>query len=103
MQSKLMTMTEAARLVRSGSTIAIGGSIIRRSPAAFVRELIRQHVTDLRVLAFPAGFTMDMLAGAGAVKRVEAVYEGLFQFGMAFNFRRGVESGAIEVRDFPET
>jgi glutaconate CoA-transferase, subunit A len=103
MERKLMTMAEAARLVPSGSSIAIGGSIIRRSPAAFVRELIRQGVSDLRVLAFPAGFTMDMLAGAGAVKRVEAVYEGLFQFGMAHNFRRGVEAGRIEVRDFPES
>ncbi len=103
MQRKLMTMSEAARLIPSGSSIAVGGSIIRRSPAAFIRELIRQRVTDLRILAFPAGFTMDMLAGAGAVKRVEAVYEGLFQFGMAYNFRRGVEEGRIEVRDFPET
>jgi glutaconate CoA-transferase subunit A len=103
MKRKLVTMAEAASLVPSGSTIAIGGSIIRRSPAAFVRELIRQGTKDLHILAFPAGFTMDMLAGAGAVRRVEAVYEGLFQFGMAYNFRRGVESGAIEIRDFPET
>jgi len=103
MKRKLTQLADAARLVSSGSSIAIGGSIIRRSPAAFVRELIRQGLTDLRVLAFPAGFTMDMLAGAGALKRVEAVYEGLFQFGMAYNFRRGVEAGKIEVRDFPET
>lgn len=103
MQRKLIGLSEAARLVPSGSSIAIGGSIIRRSPVAFVRELIRQGVTDLRVLAFPAGITTDMLAGVGALKRVEAVYEGLFQFGMAYNFRRGVEAGEIEVRDFPET
>ncbi len=103
MECKLIGLSEAAGLVPSGSSIAIGGNIIRRSPAAFVRELIRQGARDLRILAFPAGFTMDLLAGAGALKRVEAVYEGLFQFGMAFNFRRGVEAGEIEVRDFPET
>jgi glutaconate CoA-transferase subunit A len=103
MQRKLMQLTDAARLVPSGSSIAIGGSIIRRSPVAFVRELIRQGVRDIHVLAFPAGITTDMLAGVGALRRVEAVYEGLFQFGMAYNFRRGVEAGLIEVRDFPET
>jgi glutaconate CoA-transferase subunit A len=65
--------------------------------------LIRQGVKDLHVLGFPAGITTDMLAGVGALKRVEAVYEGLFQFGMAYNFRRGVEAGKVEVRDFPET
>jgi glutaconate CoA-transferase subunit A len=102
MQSKLITMAEAAKLVPSGSSITIGGSIIRRSPVALIREMIRQHTTDLRVLAYPAGFTTDMLAGVGAVKRVEAVYEGLFQFGMSYNFRRGVESGAIDIRDFSE-
>lgn len=103
MQSKLMALPDAARLVPSGSSIAIGGSIIRRTPVAFVRELIRQGVQDLHVLGFPAGITTDMLAGAGALKCVEAVYIGLFQFGMAYNFRRGVEAGEIEVRDFPET
>ncbi|HSB80671.1 MAG TPA: CoA-transferase [Candidatus Methylomirabilis sp.] len=103
MQCKLMELSDAARLVTSGSSIAIGGSIIRRSPVAFVRELIRLGVKDLRVLAFPAGLTTDMLAGVGALRRVEAVYEGLFQFGMSFNFRRGVEAGKIEVGDFPET
>ncbi|HSB72949.1 MAG TPA: CoA-transferase [Candidatus Methylomirabilis sp.] len=103
MQRKLTGLPEAARLVSSGSSIAIGGSIIRRSPVAFVRELIRQGVKGLHVLGFPAGITTDMLAGAGALRRVEAVYEGLFQFGMSHNFRRGVEAGEIEVRDFPET
>ena len=103
MRRKLMNLSDAARLVRSGSSIALGGSIIRRTPAAFVRELIRQGVKDLHVLGFPAGLTTDMLAGAGALRRVEAVYEGLFQFGMAWNFRRGVEAGKMEVRDFPET
>lgn len=103
MQRKLMQLTDAARLVPSGSSIAIGGSIIRRTPVAFVRELIRQGVRDIHVLAFPAGITTDMLAGVGALRQVEAVYEGLFQFGMAYNFRRGVEAGLIEVRDFPET
>lgn len=103
MQRKLVQLTDAARLVPSGSSIAIGGSIIRRTPVAFVRELIRQGVKDIHVLAFPAGITTDMLAGVGALRRVEAVYEGLFQFGMAYNFRRGVEAGKIEVRDFPET
>jgi glutaconate CoA-transferase subunit A len=102
MKSKLVSMTEAANLIPSGASIAIGGSIIRRSPVALIRELIRQGKKDFTVLAYPAGFTTDLLAGAGAVKRVEAVYEGLFQFGMSWNFRRGVEAGTIDIRDFSE-
>ncbi len=80
----------------------MGGSIFRRQPVAFTRELIRRGIRDVKIVAFPAGIATDMLAGVGALKRVEAVYIGLFQFGMAYNFRRGVEAGEIEVRDFPE-
>jgi len=102
MRSKLVGLTDAASLIPSGSTLAIGGSIIRRSPVALIRELIRQGKNGFTVLSYPAGYTTDLLAGAGAVDRVEAVYEGLFQFGHSYNFRRGVEEGRIEVRDFDE-
>lgn len=102
MKSKLVSLAEAASLIPSGSSLTIGGSIIRRSPVALIRELIRQGKSGFTVLAYPAGFTTDLLAGAGAVDRVEAVYEGLFQFGFSYNFRRGVESGAIDIRDFSE-
>lgn len=102
MKSKLVSLADAASLIPSGSSLTIGGSIIRRSPVALIRELIRQGRSGFTVLAYPAGFTTDLLAGAGAVERVEAVYEGLFQFGFSYNFRRGVESGAIDIRDFSE-
>ena len=102
MKSKLVSLADAASRIPSGSSLTIGGSIIRRSPVALVRELIRQGKSGFTVLAYPAGFTTDLLAGAGAVDRVEAVYEGLFQFGFSYNFRRGVESGAIDIRDFSE-
>jgi len=101
-KSKLVDLETAASLIPSGSSLTIGGSIIRRSPVALIRELIRQEKSGFTVLAYPAGFTTDLLAGAGAVDRVEAVYEGLFQFGFSYNFRRGVESGAIDMRDFDE-
>lgn len=102
MKSKLTDLSSAARLVTSGSSIAFGGSIVRRQPVAFARELIRNGVKDLTIIGFPCGLATDMLAGVGAVKRIEAVYTGLFQFGMAFNIRRGVESGQIVMKDFPE-
>lgn len=102
MKSKLAGLTEAASLIPSGASLAIGGSIIRRSPVALIRELIRQGKSGFTVLSYPAGYTTDLLAGAGAVDRVEAVYEGLFQFGHSYNFRRGVEEGRIDIRDFDE-
>ena len=35
MKSKLVSLSEAAALVPSGSSIAFGGSILRRQPVAF--------------------------------------------------------------------
>lgn len=102
MKSKLVDLAAAAALIPSGSSLSIGGSIIRRSPVALIHELIRQKKNGFTILAYPAGFTTDLLAGAGAVDRVEAVYEGLYQFGFAYNFRRGVENGTIDIRDFSE-
>ncbi|WP_270886072.1 CoA transferase subunit A [Pedococcus sp. 5OH_020] len=102
MKSKLVHLADAAALIPNGASLTIGGSIIRRSPVALIRELIRQEKSGFTVLAYPAGFTTDLLAGAGAVDRVEAVYEGLFQFGFAYNFRRRVEAGELDIRDFSE-
>jgi len=102
MKSKLTDLKTAAKLVTSGSSIAFGGSIIRRQPVAFARELIRNGVKDLTIYGYPCGLATDMLAGVGAVKRIEAVYTGLFEYGMAYNIRRGIESGQIEMIDVPE-
>ena len=103
MKSKLMDLSAAAKKVTSGSSIAIGGSIIRRQPVSFIRELIRNNVKDLTIYGYPCGLATDMLAGVGAVKRIEAVYTGLFEYGMAYNIRRGIESGKIQMIDIPET
>ncbi|MGE4531058.1 MAG: CoA transferase subunit A [Acidithiobacillus sp.] len=102
MRSKLISLEEAVKLVSSGSSIAFGGSILRRQPMAFVHEMIRQGIKDLTVFGYPCGLATDTLAGVGAVKRVEGVYTGLFQFGMSYNFRRAVESGELDMKDYPE-
>ena len=44
----------------------------------------------------------DILCGVHAVKRVEGVYTGLFQFGQSYNFRHAVERGEVDMRDYPE-
>ena len=83
MKSKLVSLSEAAALVPSGSSLALGGSILRRQPIAFVHELIRQGKKDLTIIGYPCGLATDMLAGVHAIKRVEGVYTGLFQFGQS--------------------
>jgi glutaconate CoA-transferase subunit A len=103
MKNKLTTLTEAVGRIGKGSRIVVAGNIMRRQPNAAIRELIRQEIGDLTVYAFATGFSVDMLAAAGLLRRFEGAYAGLFWHGLAPSFRRGVEQGLIEVRDFSES
>ncbi|MXN54130.1 hypothetical protein GR158_23810 [Shinella sp. AETb1-6] len=103
MKEKLTTLENALSPIVSGSTVMIGGSLLRRQPNAAVRQLIRNKVRDLTVLSWAGTTAIDLLAAADAIRRWEGIYVGLFNYGLAPNFRRAVESGRIEVRDFSET
>ncbi len=103
MKDRLVPLEQALAPIRSGCTLALGGALLRRPPNAAVRALIRRGVRDLTVLTWAATTAVDFLAAAGAIRRYEGIYAGMFGFGLAPNFRRAVEAGEIEVRDFSET
>lgn len=99
---KLTTLDEAAELVPSGCTLALGGMTLYRRPMAFVRTLIRRYRRsgephDLTLLAFTAGMECDLLVGCGMVSRVRTCYFGLEIFGLApmFTYRAG--RGELEI------
>lgn len=100
--SKLCSLSEAAATVKDGERIAFGGFAIYQRPIAFVHELIRQKRQDLTVVGVVNANETDLLVGAGCVRRIETSYVGLEKFGLARNFRRAAEAGAIDVVDYPE-
>ncbi len=96
--SKLMSLSDAATLVQNGQTLSIGGTFCQRVPAAFVRELARRKLRDLKLIKPSPGYDLDLLAAAGCVTTVRSGIVGLEPpFGMAPNFRRAVEEGRLEV------
>jgi glutaconate CoA-transferase subunit A len=103
MKEKLTNLAAAMVRIPAGSRVALGGNIMRRQPNAAVRELIRQGIGGLTVYAFATGFSVDMLAAAGLLARFEGAYVGLFWHGLAPNFRRAVENGIVQTRDFSES
>ncbi|MCO5063573.1 MAG: hypothetical protein M9924_04060 [Rhizobiaceae bacterium] len=103
MKSKLMSAEEAVSRIPDGSSIAVGGSLLRRQPMAFVHELVRQNKRDLSLLTWATTLATDMLAAAGAVRRWDGIYAGFFRLGMAPNFRRAVQDGVIEAHDYSES
>ena len=88
------------RHVHEGDCVAIGGGLSWREPMAALRELARQQIKGLRLVGSAHGIDVDLLCGVGAVAVSAESYVGFEQdFGMAPNYRRACESGAVEVRD----
>lgn len=103
MAEKLMSLTEAAELVKDGDLIGLGGMTLYRRPVGFVQELIRQGKKELTLLSFTASFESDLLVGAGCVEQVRSCYFGFESFGLAPMFKRQVESGRVNVLEETES
>jgi glutaconate CoA-transferase subunit A len=101
-RDKLVELSEAAGLVPSGSSIAIGGLSLNVAPMAFCRELVRAGVRDLELIAIVSGMSTDWLIGGGCVKRLLMGLTSFEGFGLAPMFRRAAEAGTIEVEEYSE-
>jgi glutaconate CoA-transferase, subunit A len=104
---KLISMTEAAELIDSGSTLALGGLTLYRRPMAFVKALLQRFYKtnqpqNLTLLAFTAGIESDLLLGAGLVSRVRSCYFGLEIFGLAPMFTFCANQGLVKVMEETE-
>jgi glutaconate CoA-transferase subunit A len=102
MSKKRVTMDEAASMVHSGDTLALGGMTLYRRPVSFVRCLLLRFFQtgepkNLTILPFAAGFESDLLVGAGMVSRVRSCYFGLEIFGLAPMFTYYATRGKIDV------
>ena len=102
--SKVVSLAEAAALVQSGQTLALGGMTLYRRPVAFVLELLRRQprVQALTLLAFTASYESDLLIGAGVIKRIRTCYCGLEAFGLAPMFTRAANLGELEIQEESE-
>lgn len=97
--SRLISLDEAAALVRPGCTLALGGNMLYRRPVAFVRALLRRPdpPRDLTLLAITAAYESDLLVGAGMVNRTRTCYFGLEAFGFAPMFTAAAQAGRCAV------
>jgi glutaconate CoA-transferase subunit A len=97
---KLCELTALLEHVKHGDCVAIGGGLSWREPMAVLRELIRNNISNLKLVGSAHGIDVDMLCGAGLVSVSGESYVGFEQdFGMAPNYRRACESGEVEVQD----
>ena len=99
MADKVLSLSEAARLIPDGATLGTVGAI-DCAPIALFKELIRQQRTGLHTVHVPSGgWAADLLIGGGVTSTVEtgAVAQG--EAGTAPNFRRAAQGGEIHSLD----
>jgi len=96
---EFVSLAEAAKVVHSGDTLALGGMTLYRRPVAFVLALLRQPdpPRDLTLLNFTSSYESDLLVGAGIVKRIRTCYFGMEGFGLAPMFTQAGNQGEIEI------
>jgi len=98
---KVMTAKEAVgRLVFDGATVGMGGQSIGRCSMALAHEIVRQGKKDLTLVGCNLALSMDIMVGAGLVKRTECGTGNLERFGTAFRWREAAEQGRLEVDDY---
>ena len=102
LKEKLCSLQKAAALIDDGSRVAFGGMGVHNHPMAFINELIRKGVKDLTLIGHVSANDVDILVGAGCVKRIEISYVGMEEFGLAPNYRRAVEKGEIDLAEYSE-
>jgi glutaconate CoA-transferase subunit A len=94
---KIMGLDAALDVVKDGMTVGVGGWIFHGQPMVLVRGLIRRRVRDLTLVPAPGSIAPDMLIGAGCVRQTACVFISFEHLGLAPNFRRAAQSGAVKV------
>jgi len=99
-ESKLISLSEAiSRFVPDGYEIAMGTCQETMIPFAAGHELIRQRKRNLTLIGPISDILFDQIIGGGCVSKLRAAWVGNVITGSCYNFRRAVESCAIEIED----
>jgi acyl CoA:acetate/3-ketoacid CoA transferase alpha subunit len=99
--NKIMTAAEAVRrYVFDGATVGMGGQTIGRCAMALIHEIVRQKKRDLTLVGCNLSINMDILVGAGLVRRTECGTGNLERFGTTFAWRRAIEAGKLVNEDY---
>ena len=100
MRTKIQSLREAAVSVADGAQLVMSANL-QRSPMAFLRELVRRKVRDLRVIGVVGGdLNIDFLVGAGAVGIVDTCSVTLGPFARTGpNFARYVLGARVRALD----
>lgn len=91
---KLTTLAAAARLVKDGDHVAIGGCMFTRTPLALIMEILRQGQTDLTLSKNLMCNEGEWFMALGRVKHMITSWLGIgLPWGISRILRENAESG----------
>ena len=81
----------------------MGGQNISRCAVALAHEIIKQGKKALTLTGCNLSIHMDIIVGAGLVKKCECGLGGLGRFGATFQFKRAIEEKRMEIESDIQT
>ncbi len=102
MHNKLISMKQAVTdYTWDGMTYCHGAAFpVGSDSIAFGKEMVRQRRKGLNVICHCGSQQVNLLAGVGAVDRVEVGFSGLEVYGFANGLNRAVVSGKTAIEDY---
>lgn len=99
LRDKVMEMREAVKtFIKPGSSLMFGGFGYVRTPVAFVHEMIRQEIKDLKLLMVPDNYIYGLLLLAGASSEVELAFTASLEVrGLLRGIRKLFETGKVKI------
>ena len=100
MREKLVSLKQAAKLVRNGDKVIMMGGL-DYTPMALLRQIVRGGTSDLNTLGVVgASLNLDFLVGAGRTATVETCDFNFQPFArVAPNYLRLQKQGRIKMKD----
>ncbi len=100
MREKLVTLEQAASLVRTGDKVIMMGGL-DNTPMALLREIVRGETTELNTVGVVgASMNLDFLVGAGRTATVETCDFNFQPFArVAPNYLRLQKEGRVKMKD----
>lgn len=99
---KFIDLSEIKKIIKSNSTIAIGGFTINRKPIAIINEIAKSKINNLYLYTLAGSLDIDILLKAEKISKISAAYVGYEGLGISKLTRNAAESKKVIFEDLTE-
>ncbi|MAG01703.1 hypothetical protein CMI42_00020 [Candidatus Pacearchaeota archaeon] len=97
-----INLSDIKKIIKSNSTVAIGGFTINRKPIEIIKEITKSNINNLNIYTLAGSLDVDLLVEKSKVKKISAAYVGYEGLGFSRIISNTVESGEVIFEDLTE-